>query len=655
MSSQTADIPSTASSSAAGTQGFSRPNPVCTEIGVSVQGSAHAAGGSASQPFLEQTSTVIVFAQGAVVRLSETVVPGQILILRHLQTNEEAACRVVSVKTNPNVKGYVELEFLQPAPHFWGMEFPAPTSVKTPSAPAAHREPPPPSLQAESNASPNREIPQPAALKDVSPAAAPRYVAPPSEEANGATGPGLTFLPDLLETLALPGEAKQRAQEAAARPETPHPAPIRAERVASPESADRVASTDIAPAKPLVAPWIAAPATRMDTAKSAHPAGDGKYVSDLLDTLTPIGETILREKPKSAASQPQSHAAPNAPTVARSTAVIFAEPSSAEIALPSLPAESAHVAPRASAQASVPNVGPEVAPLLSSGAEAFSRGDLLNGDFAPAKSSQGWPTPMRVLAVVAAVALAMAAGAGIYRWEKRPGPDASLATSSQPASTGAAPSASTAEPSGSQPASDAAPVSAASSSSAAVATAKDSRSAAQPSASSNAIAPAAKTPAVAHSAVVVTAPRGPVVAAMKISAPSAATQHANQAAPSIAASGPGAVENAAAGGILGYAQPNGPASPIPLRTSSGAQQPRLLSATAPSYPYAARAEHVQGDVSVDMLIDQFGKVASMTVLSGPTLLRQTALDALGRRKYAPAMLDGRPTTAHIVVVVHFQL
>ena len=67
MSSQTADIPSTASSSAAGTQGFSRPNPVCTEIGVSVQGSAHAAaGGSASQPFLEQTSTCLLYTSRCV-------------------------------------------------------------------------------------------------------------------------------------------------------------------------------------------------------------------------------------------------------------------------------------------------------------------------------------------------------------------------------------------------------------------------------------------------------------------------------------------------------------------------------------------------------------------------------------------------------------
>jgi len=477
----------------------------------------------------------------------------------------------------------------------------------------------------------------------------------------------------LLESLALPGEAKQHAPESATRPETPRAAPIHAERVASPDRAERVASNDhaqpdatkqSAPVKPLAAPWIAAP--RTDITKAAPGAGDGRYISDLLDTLTPVGETILREKPKSAASQPQPHAAPPAPAfsrpafvapvAARPPSVTFAEPSSAEIALPALAAEAAHIASRAVAPLILPSVGPEVAPLLSGGElisreEALSRGNLLSGDLAQAPSKQGWPTPMRILAAAAALALAMAAGAAIYRWEKRPGPDANLAASSQPASTAPAPDTSSASPSGAQPASSAAPALTASSSS--EATAKDSRVAAQPS--GNAAPSATKSPAVVKGAIIVTAPRGPIVAAMKISAPTSAARSTNQAAPSIAANGPGSVENASAGGILGYAQPSGPVAPVPVRTSSGAQQPRLLSSISPTYPYAARAEHVQGDVSVDMVIDELGKVASMNVISGPALLRQAALDALRRRKYAPAMLDGKPTTATIVVVIHFQL
>jgi TonB family protein len=117
---------------------------------------------------------------------------------------------------------------------------------------------------------------------------------------------------------------------------------------------------------------------------------------------------------------------------------------------------------------------------------------------------------------------------------------------------------------------------------------------------------------------------------------------------------PSAAQNASAAGLLGESPSSGPAAPA-TRTSSGVTQPRLLAAPAPIYPYAARAEHVQGDVSVDLLIDDTGKVASMTVLSGPSLLRPAALDALKQRKYAPAMLDGKATTSHIVVIVHFQI
>ena len=139
-------------------------------------------------------------------------------------------------------------------------------------------------------------------------------------------------------------------------------------------------------------------------------------------------------------------------------------------------------------------------------------------------------------------------------------------------------------------------------------------------------------------------------------APTAAARSTSQTAPNITRDTPSGVQDASAGAILAdAAQPDRPAAPAPVRTSSGAQQPRLLSGPAPVYPFAARAQHLQGDVSVDVFIDEFGKVASMTVISGPALLRPAALDALRHRKYLPAMLDGKATSAHITVVVHFQL
>jgi protein TonB len=70
-------------------------------------------------PFVEQTKTVIVFANGAVLRLSEGVFPGQILIVKNLKNERESACRVISSKSIGNVQGYIEVEFTHATTDFW--------------------------------------------------------------------------------------------------------------------------------------------------------------------------------------------------------------------------------------------------------------------------------------------------------------------------------------------------------------------------------------------------------------------------------------------------------------------------------------------------------------------------------------------------------
>jgi TonB family protein len=590
---------------------------------------------------VEQTTTVIVFAEGAVVRVSESVVPGQILIVSHLRTNQEAACRVVSVKTNPNVKGYVELEFLQPAPGFWGTDWPPAAISKSPSA-VAHR----PAPTAE-NVKPS------AAPRAVSPVPAPRTTNPAAETPHTAAAAGMAYLPDLLDTLTLSPAMRQRALEPVARVESPRPAPVRAERDTAKE---------VAAAKPPFTAWPEAPmapaAARPDAAKPA-PAVDASYVSDLLDTLTPVGETILKERPKVAPPVPAATviakptfippvvaktALTPMHTPARPLPVNILEPATMESALPHVVAEPDATAVRASASMpiGVPLVAPEVAPLLS-GAETFSRGDMFTGELPVGQSTDALPKPMRILAVAAAVAMILAAGAGVYRWEKKAGNKSDLVASSQLTSAASAPAASAAQPSAAAPAASpsAAPVStSAASSNATPGTPKNSRGNAQPPASAQATAPKPQ------------APRGPAVAALTMSAPTAHSN--NQAASAAAPDVPVGVESASVSNIIpDSAQSSGPAAP--LRQSSGVQQPRLLSAAAPVYPVTARAEKIQGDVSVDLVIDETGKVASMDVISGPTLLRKAALDALRTRKYSPGMLDGKPTTTHIVVVIHFQM
>ena len=82
---------------------------------------------------------------------------------------------------------------------------------------------------------------------------------------------------------------------------------------------------------------------------------------------------------------------------------------------------------------------------------------------------------------------------------------------------------------------------------------------------------------------------------------------------------------------------------------------KLLKSVPPVYPEMARNQHLSGNVQIDALIDPDGNVSSMKVLSGPTLLHQSALNALKQWKYQPAELDGKPTSMHLTVTIQFRV
>src|ERR1700722_15403579 len=108
----------------------SRTQPVALEVPVTVNGARAVAGSEKREPFSESTKTVLIFGHGAVVRLSSSVAPGQLLFLTNEKTKKEVVCQVVSSKNYRGMSGYVELGFTEPVSGFWGMRFPA--------APQAH-------------------------------------------------------------------------------------------------------------------------------------------------------------------------------------------------------------------------------------------------------------------------------------------------------------------------------------------------------------------------------------------------------------------------------------------------------------------------------------------------------------------------------------
>jgi TonB family protein len=74
--------------------------------------------------FAEETSTVIVFPYGAVIRLSAVVAPGQMVMVANRKSAQVIPCRVVKAKNYPNVKGYAEIEFFRSTSSFWGAYIP---------------------------------------------------------------------------------------------------------------------------------------------------------------------------------------------------------------------------------------------------------------------------------------------------------------------------------------------------------------------------------------------------------------------------------------------------------------------------------------------------------------------------------------------------
>src|SRR6267154_6201106 len=102
-----------------------KAQPAALEIPVTVNGARTVAGSDKREPFSENTQTVLVFLSGAVIRLSSPVSPGQLLFLTNGTTKKEVVCQVTKSKTYSSASGYVELEFTEASPGFWGMRFPS--------------------------------------------------------------------------------------------------------------------------------------------------------------------------------------------------------------------------------------------------------------------------------------------------------------------------------------------------------------------------------------------------------------------------------------------------------------------------------------------------------------------------------------------------
>ena len=572
-----------------------RTAPVGAEIPVSVQGSRPmpAVGGveQAPVPFVEQTKTVIVFANGAVVRLTEGVFPGQILIVKNLKTDREAACRVISSKSIGNVQGYVEVEFTHSTSAFWEGNGAAPSPTVTEAQ----------IVEASREAS-----------RDFAPASDKKQSSEQASEDYAMS----KALADAFSSLMSPA-TRTPVPDSATKPNA-IPANSTPEAMRSPGLNTKVPSIPASPA---------ASSPRTSTLANAKPVA----IADLIGA--PASSTFSESEPAESGYKPPSAYRGIEP---RKSSVQPDEPSRA-----------------VARQLEQPQVS-RVTPTAKSGGQwlwmlagVAASAILMAGGFFGYRWYVGGGAPFSASSAAASSSpspVSSAASSPAGTTTSSPSGPASKPASANP---NAANSASfepervivkaTPEP---QPVSSRV-------------NSREAGSLSSSNSNANSAAPKNETqpPTPARQSTVLAmknkmaAPKAPGNAARQASA-------VNSALPDIANAGSSSsvasLPSNALGGTLA-APPGGVAS------NSSVIQPKLISTVAPVYPQAATMNGVEGDVRIDAVIGENGHVGAMKILEGPMPLRQAAMAAVSQWRYDPAKLDGKSISSHLVVLVHFRL
>jgi TonB family protein len=680
-----------------------KSQPAAAEIPVTVNGARSVEGTDRREPFSEKTQTVLVFANGGVIRLSSPVSSGQLLFLTNEKSRKEVVCQVVKSKNYSSVSGYVELEFTEASPGFWGMRFPssegaasvsnvakplitiptpalkpvedatAKTNTTKPPAPVSGN--PIPSLVAET-ARPRAA--QLARQSAIIPAHSPMDSKPAvvaNEECLSAV-PNIPTLSEFLThgesgpELKNPERVKpvtQNVRQAQAKDETTQ-AIAPASKIAAPAKAAR----DEEKKESLTSLLVPAP-VREDPAPGTYTfdfAADEVKIPAWLEPLA-RNSSIISAPPET--KMPVTHESdvkalePNSVLTEPAETVTSNADSNEHQRLESLSPKAAEQDSDSNREAVFTLSGDGPAPNFGSGLALDAKSGEAEG------SSQGSGAGLKF--GLLAAGLLLAAGGGWYWYSNQPRSVAANGTAAAPAISGTTaantPSLPTpnglssnvtsSQPGKPNPSSDAANVDA-------------NRSATNPqtirtdnkgfATTSNGLSKPAGTNDRVETLSAPTRKslaepeKKPTLGQVRLAAPvvgrrDLASDNNNvvDAAPAL---GGGGVTAGDSGSVnILASKSNQPAAPI---TIGGDVKPaRLVSSVAPAYPQMARNQHVSGDVKIDALIDANGHVSGMKIISGPALLHQAAQDAVRQWKYQPATLNGQPMPMHLIVTVQFKL
>jgi protein TonB len=654
----------------------SRPQPVALEVPVSVNGARTVEGSDKREPFSETTKTVLVFGNGAVIRLGSPVSAGQLLFLTNEKTKKEVVCQVVKSKNYKSVSGYVELEFTESVVGFWGMRFPSDRiGTQAPASAAV--------ATLLSAAKGNAVAPVSAAAKPVSPigSAAPRP-AVPKPQAPATSSSLASSLASLLGAPEVPPPSTSLK---------PPAVPLSSENKQQPSTVVAENSTEelklqAARLQEQLSSMLfsAAPTAKPAPPAPAVPALDPKVVSGVAALVfehTKSEPAPVKAAPPAKTLPPQIKSSLDTEEVKIPS---WLEPLARNAAAPAstqelVEREKAKHATEITAREEHPAEPLPVATLESAPeVELPGIGSLLPLDepvITPERSSGGSGRGVLYGAIAAGVLLA-AGGAWYFL---------------HPANVVQGTSAPSTSVSSSQM--NATPPTPAVTQPAALPASQNSVAAPQPTSGSNPTpvsstpawsAPLTKLPVHSEAAPVTrdnTRGAGttiPAAATERISRPPAepepkkpALGEVHLASPTMNRPAKAEADGAEAPSISsgnsdanageldsGFSAGNGkqPAAPeMPLPIGGDVKSAKLISSVSPVYPSLAKNQHVSGDVRVDALIDANGRVTTMKVISGPTLLHQAAMDALRQWKYQPAALDGKAVPMHLTVTLQFRL
>lgn len=679
--------PSSRSTLAERMEEAARPQPVALEVPVTVHGARAVEGSSKREPFTETTRTVLIFANGAVIRLSSAVAPGQLLFLTNESTKKEVVCQVVKSKNYKNVSGYVELEFTEASIGFWGMRFPSDRITPVATAP-----PVPPAQAANAPRVPETKSspgpPRVAASGEstaIFPGAAeskPSAPAPPLPKITLPPPPSVPPKQDPVKPVPAPSAPAKGAAPSAPPLVSAQPV-LEPASFLSPSSRDGQVRAEILTSskqKPAVHPRIEPEAAPSWSEPSAKP-------QDLWSPPPPTSAEKLKES-RASAFEEEGIPVPSwfDPAARKSAQHKAPSPASAdwsrEPATGALEEKPAGFAERAHERVEPLAFAPAESTLETYDSRMIGGGLLL--DESQSYQSRGGRSGRGRLVGALAAVLVLGAAAGVWHQygpmlKAKRASAANLAPSSAstasvlpsapsrsvPAAAGPAevPPATKRVPARTAPTNftgspnfnPAARAASAAANSASTDTASL-RETARKELRSTQNNPAAKQ---SDDEPEKDAPKKPALPQIHLGAPvvqrNAASAGEVDAEPNLPAS-------AAAPPVASDVSPtalvdtSGPAAPKPELPVGGDVQPaRLLSSVPPVYPLAARSLHISGDVVLDAQIGVNGRVTSVKVISGAPLLHQAAMDALKQWKYAPATLDGKAVPIHMMVTIRFRV